>query len=410
MLGICRTAVVAMAFLLLSATWATAQSQPQHVLPAGTAVVFVTDANLDAGRREGDAVSVHLRDALTLDGTVLAPAGARARLLIGGTDTADGKRNPAISLDRFSIGAGLLPVKANVPIVAPLSAGTEISASTLAAVDHVGDRMSIRVPFPFGLAGDQPASMYTPTPARTAAPSRTMKPGPTPLPAPTNPPPATDVAAVTPAPAPTAASSPSAAESAFLTKIMRDLPKRYPTPQAAMKAGYVRYTNEDETGAISYANTKAWNTTDPDVPAQLWYDVKGRLIGADFSVRRDPVATPAPKPERPSLFGIDPKRVITIGAHVHYVTCDKGTGKCVYGKAVGAKKYAEFGDVEHPTADGLVKVGAVKDAASVTAVFLYPAIYDVSVWIVPNPLGQFADKNPNVVPSPRAGKGEDDPM
>jgi len=214
----------------------------------------------------------------------------------------------------------------------------------------------------------------------------------------------------TPAPAPTAAPAPSAAEAAFLAKIMRDLPMRYPTAQSAIKAGYVRYTNEDETGAISYVNTKAWNTTDPDVPAQLWYDVKGRLIGADFSVRRDADATPAPKPERPSILGIDPKRTITIGAHVHFVTCDKTTGKCVYGKAVGAKKYAAIGDVEHPTADGLVKTGAVKDAASVTAVFLYPAIYDVPVWVVPNPLGQFADKNPNVVPSPHAGKGEDDPM
>lgn len=214
----------------------------------------------------------------------------------------------------------------------------------------------------------------------------------------------------TPAAAPTAAPAPSAAESAFLAKIMRDLPQRYPTPQAAIKAGYVRFTNEDETGAISYANTKAWNTTDPDVPAQLWYDVKGRLIGADYSVRRDADATPAPKPERPSILGMDPKRTITIGAHVHYVTCDKATGKCMYGKAVGAKKYAAIGDVEHPTAEGLVKAGAVKDAASVTAVFLFPAIYDVSVWVVPNPLGQFADKNPNVVPSPHAGKGEDDPM
>ncbi len=214
----------------------------------------------------------------------------------------------------------------------------------------------------------------------------------------------------TPAPAPTAAPAPSAAESAFLAKIMRDLPKRYPNPQTAIKAGYVRYTNEDETGAISYVNTKAWNTTDAGVPAQLWYDVNGRLLGADYSVRRDADATPAPKPNRPSLFGIDPTRAITIGAHVHYVTCDKASGKCVYGKAVGAKKYAAVGDVEHPTADGLVKAGAVKDAASVTAVFLYPAIYDVPVWIVPNPLGQFADKNPNVVPSPRAGKGEDDPM
>ena len=131
----------------------------------------------------------------------------------------------------------------------------------------------------------------------------------------------------TPAPPPTAAPAPSAAESAFLAKIMRDLPKRYPNPAAATKAGYVRFTNEDETGAISYANTKAWNTTDPDVPAQLWYDVKGRLIGADFSVRRDADATPAPKPERPSILGMDPKRAITIGAHIHYVTCDKATGK-----------------------------------------------------------------------------------
>jgi hypothetical protein len=209
----------------------------------------------------------------------------------------------------------------------------------------------------------------------------------------------------TPAAAPTAAPAPSAAESAFLAKIMRDLPQRYPTTQSAVRAGYVRFTNEDSTGAISYVNVKAWNTTDPDVPAQLWYDVKGRLIGADFSVRRDPNASPAPGP--PSLFGIDPKRFYTVGAHIHYVLCDKTSGKCVYGKAIGAKKYATVGDVEHPTAEGLVKAGAVTDAAAVSTVFLYPAIYDVSVWVVPNPLGQFADKNPNVTPSAAAGHGED---
>jgi hypothetical protein len=213
--------------------------------------------------------------------------------------------------------------------------------------------------------------------------------------------------APTPAAAPTAAPAPSAAETAFLTKVMRDLPQRYPNPAAANKAGYVRYTNEDRTGAISFVNTKAWNTTDPDVPAQLWYDVKGRLIGADFSVRRDANASPAHA--APSLFGIDPNRFGKIPAHVHYVTCD-AMKKCAYGKAVGATKYAAIGDVEHPTADGLAKVGAVKDPATVSTVFLYPAIYDVSVWVVPNPLGQFAEKNPAVVPSAHAGKGEDDAM
>ena len=182
MLGIQRTAVLATAFLLLTAAWATAQSERQHVLPPGTAVVFVTDANLDPGRREGDTISVHLRDALTLDGTVLAPAGARAYVRIGGTDTPDGKRTRAYSLDRFSINAGVLPVKAVNPIVAPLPAGAEIAATTLAAVDHVGDRWSIRVPFPFALTGDQPASAYTPTPARTASPKMQMKREPSPTP------------------------------------------------------------------------------------------------------------------------------------------------------------------------------------------------------------------------------------
>jgi hypothetical protein len=228
------------------------------------------------------------------------------------------------------------------------------------------------------LAADSPAPM--PAPARTAAP------------------------------APTPAPSPDAAEAAFLKKIMADLPRLYPNPDAAVKAGYVRYSNEDETGAISFANPSRFDTKDPDQPAQLWYDVKGRLVGADFSSRRDPDATPAPRAARPSIFGIAPARFGTVGAHVHYVTCDKTTHKCVYGKAVGAKKYAAAGDVEHPTADGLVKTGAVKNAADVSAVFLYPAIYNVSVWVVPNPLGQFAEANPNVVPSAHAGRGEDDPM
>jgi hypothetical protein len=155
------------------------------VLPAGTAVVFVTDAPLDPGRREGDVVSIHLRDAITLDGSIIAPAGTRAFLLVGGTSLPDGKRLPAISLDRFSIGAGLLPVRSVVPLVAPIPAGANIDAVTLADVDHFGDRWSIRIPFPFRLTGDQPASTYTSTPARTAPPKVQIKPQSTATPAPT---------------------------------------------------------------------------------------------------------------------------------------------------------------------------------------------------------------------------------
>ena len=221
--------------------------------------------------------------------------------------------------------------------------------------------------------------------------------------------------AQSPKPAPTAAPSPSAAESTFLATIMRELPKRYPNPAAATKAGYVRYSNEDETGAISYVNAAAWDSTDINVPSQLWYDVNGRLLGADYSMKQ------ADAPNGPSLFGIDPKRFRKGGAHVHYVTCTAAPGgamvmgapmkKCVYGKAVGAKRFTDAGgDLANPTAAMIVKTGAVTDASTIAAIVSFPAIYDTTVWVVPNPLGQWADPNPSVIPSPHAGKGEDDAM
>jgi hypothetical protein len=214
--GARRTAVLAAAFLLLSAAWATAESPRQHVLPAGTAVVFVTDAALDAGRREGDVVTIHLRDPLVLDGTVVAAAGTRAEMRVGGVTGPDGKRRPAISLDRFSINGVLLPVRALEPIVPPVPAGAQIDARTLAEIDHIGNRLSIRIPFPFQLSGDEPASAYTPTPARTASASVMMRPerrrGATPAPTatPTVPPVTAtpDPSAATPSPGPAATKTP----------------------------------------------------------------------------------------------------------------------------------------------------------------------------------------------------------
>jgi len=193
--GIRRTAVAVAAFLLLGAAWATADSPPQHALPAGTTIVFVTDAPLDAGRREGDVVSVHLRNDIVLDGTTIAAAGTRAKLVVGGTTNPAGKRTPVVTLEQFSIPAGLLPVTTTAPIVPPIPSGAEIAAKTLAEVDHIGDRWSIRVPFPFALSGDQPASAYTPTPARTAPARVLIKPPPRP----TTPP---LIATPTPAPTP----------------------------------------------------------------------------------------------------------------------------------------------------------------------------------------------------------------
>src|SRR5579884_2897834 len=107
-------------------------------------------------------------------------------------------------------------------------------------------------------------------------------------------------------------------ELSFVQSVTKDLNARYATPADAEKAGYFRYNNEDKTGAISYANNQ-WNSAaDPahPQPSQLWYDVKGRLLGADFSVPLTAQNSAAP----PKLWGLNPARWFKFShAHVHYI-------------------------------------------------------------------------------------------
>ncbi|MBD5655013.1 MAG: hypothetical protein IAI50_07495 [Candidatus Eremiobacteraeota bacterium] len=181
---------------------------------------------------------------------------------------------------------------------------------------------------------------------------------------------------------------PKASEAAFVAKLS-DLNARFPTPDAARKAGYIRFTDEDDTGAISYAN-RVWTSVDAAHPSQLWYDAKGRLIGADYSVPYDAA--------KPTLFNLDPSRWQRFGAHVHYGLVGPD-GSTTYG-ATGAKMMTKVGSsVDHPTADALVAAGIAKKTSDVRFVFTFPAIWDVSVWVLPKPNGAFADKNPDVKPT-----------
>ncbi|MBD5632843.1 MAG: hypothetical protein IAI49_00065 [Candidatus Eremiobacteraeota bacterium] len=190
---------------------------------------------------------------------------------------------------------------------------------------------------------------------------------------------------------------PSAAEEPFVKTTAADLKARFSTPADAERAGYVRYTNEDETGAISYAN-RVWTSIDAKHPSQLWYDVNGRLLGADFSVPY--TSTP------PHLFGVDPAHWTPFHAHEHYVLAGPN-GKALYG-ATGVKKIvAAGGDPAHPTAANLVSAGIVKDPSAVRLVFEFPAIWDLGVWVLPNANGAFADKNPAVKPVNPPKPGED---
>jgi hypothetical protein len=202
--------------------------------------------------------------------------------------------------------------------------------------------------------------------------------------------------AATPAPGPTLSPIPAGTEVAFVQMIQKDLTARFPTPAAAQKAGYFRYTNEDEDGAISYANLH-WQSGDPKHPSQLWYDVHGNLLGADFSTLQ------SSSPEPPKVWGVDFRRWISFREHIHFIL-NGPDGTEIYG-ATSAEKFADAGgNVDDPSAATLVKMGKARDVAQVKRVFLFPSVWDLIVWLKPNPLGAFADKNPNVVPSANAEK------
>jgi len=198
--------------------------------------------------------------------------------------------------------------------------------------------------------------------------------------------------------------TPLPAETAFVQQVTKDLNARFATPADAEKAGYFRYNNEDKTGAISYANDQ-WNSAaDPahPQPSQLWYDVKGHLLGADFSVPLTSQNSAAP----PKLWGLDPARWMKFShGHVHYVL--QGDTDAAFGHAVHESDYLKNGgSLSDPTAEPFVKMGKVKSADTITHVLPFPAQWDVEVWVTPNPLGAFAETNPLVKPSKNAGSGE----
>lgn len=185
----------------------------------------------------------------------------------------------------------------------------------------------------------------------------------------------------------------------FVQSIQKDLNARFATEEAAERAGYFRYTNEDKTGAISYANLQ-WNSIDPRHPSQLWYDVKGNLLGADFS---KPLSV---SPAAPVLWGVNPARWFKFrGPHVHYILKLPG-GAMKYELAVGGKQFvAAGGNLNDPKASTLVKMGKVKSAAEVAKIFTFPAEWDLIVWVKDNPSGAFAEANPLVHPSAASRKG-----
>jgi len=179
-------------------------------------------------------------------------------------------------------------------------------------------------------------------------------------------------------------------EREFIVDATRYLHGAYAKPEAAERAGFVRFTNEDKTGAISYANLH-WTSTDAQHPSQVWYDMKGQLLGADYSVLQ------TDSPNRPNLWNIDPRRWITLRAHMHY-GIREADGTIKYG-GLSTKKFEDAGGtISDPKKEVLVSMGLAKSPSDVAFVFLFPAIWDLQLWVIPNPDGEFAEYNPKIKP------------
>jgi len=194
-------------------------------------------------------------------------------------------------------------------------------------------------------------------------------------------------AAATKAPSDT----PTAAEQPFVTRATTELQHMYGTTAQARAAGYFRYTNEDRTGAISWMNTKYW-TSDETHPSQLWYDVKGRLIGVDYGAPWTDAKHP------PAKWGILPSRWFEFEHHVHY-GLKQPDGSMKYGGMEDSAVTKVGGNPAAPTAADIVKAGKAKSASQVAYVFPFQHVWDLEFWLIPNPKGVFAEANPDVKPS-----------
>jgi len=191
--------------------------------------------------------------------------------------------------------------------------------------------------------------------------------------------------------------TPTAAEQPFVARATAELQKLYGTTDLAKAAGYFRYTNEDKTGAISWVNTSYW-TSDETHPSQLWYDAKGDLIGVDYAQPWTDAKHP------PSIWGIIPGRWFEFEGHVHFGVTQKD-GSIKYGgfESDAFKKLG--GDPDNPTAADVVKAKKADSVADVAYVFPFRHVWDLEFWLVPNPNGAFAEKNPNVQPTKTTGSG-----
>jgi hypothetical protein len=146
---------------------------PAATLPAGSVLTFVTDDALDLKTaRAGNHIRAHLRSDLVVGGSIVAPSGTPAGVLITDIRHDAGAVRIRFALDHFALrSAGELPVEPLTPVVDAIPAGVAVPARTAGIVVVDGDRTIVRVPVPFPLSSDAPSAAFRSLPYRTLPPA-----------------------------------------------------------------------------------------------------------------------------------------------------------------------------------------------------------------------------------------------
>jgi hypothetical protein len=195
-------------------------------------------------------------------------------------------------------------------------------------------------------------------------------------------------AATMPMPTPVATSAPlTDAEKAFVQTTSTQLGQLYPDTAAAKTAGYALLE-----GAIDSDNTYNWTNfafkgVDPGHPNFLWFDRNGHLAGVDWELPKSAYAS-APSGD---AYPVQVSRWTSIPEHVHFAYTVNGTTHYGAAKATAALRQGTI------TAQQLRASGAKLPAnATLVWAMYHPAVWDLAMWVVPNPNGAFAELNPNV--------------
>jgi hypothetical protein len=125
----------------------------------------------------------------------------------------------------------------------------------------------------------------------------------------------------------------------------------------------------------------------PDHPNFMWYDRHGHLAGVDYELPKSRY----PAPPHLAAFPVLSSRWTLIREHVHYAYSVDGVTK--YGVSHATPEMC----TEKIALDVLRAHGAkIPSNAKMVWAMYHPAVWDLAMWVVPNPRGAFADLNPNV--------------